>query len=106
MSWVKIENPSKELLDSLWDEAKKRADRPCHDCGVMPGEKHIEGCDTARCLTCGGQRLVCDCVTGYGDVWDGMWPGTRECYEKGYVCKWGKNGAPRFDFNQWAEERL
>jgi hypothetical protein len=85
MPWIPVENLSQELLDSMWDEAKKNASRVCHDCGVKPGEKHLENCDVARCLKCGGQRLSCDCEEGAGDVWDGLWPGTKECYEKGYV---------------------
>lgn len=111
MPWVPIINPSKELLDSLYAERLKNADQPCPDCGVKPGEKHRKNCDVARCLTCGGQRLSCDCKTdeGDGDIWDGLWPGTKECYEKGYVCKWVgpkpikgaySEGEPIFDFNR------
>jgi hypothetical protein len=32
----------------------------CRDCGVEPGNPHLNGCDTARCLWTGGQRLQCD----------------------------------------------
>lgn len=34
--------------------------KACHDCGVDPGQAHEDGCDTARCLVTGGQRLMCD----------------------------------------------
>ena len=34
---------------------------PCHDCAVMKGEFHVEGCDVERCAGCGGQRFNCDC---------------------------------------------
>lgn len=34
---------------------------PCHDCAVIKGEFHVEGCDVERCAGCGGQRFNCDC---------------------------------------------
>lgn len=36
-------------------------ERPCHDCGVIKGEFHVEGCDVERCAGCGEQRFNCDC---------------------------------------------
>jgi len=67
-----------EINERLWKEAKETADRHCPDCGVAPGENHLENCDVARCQHCGGQRFSCDSV----DTWDGLWPGVKECYEK------------------------
>ena len=34
---------------------------PCHDCGVIKGEIHVEGCDVERCAGCDAQRFGCDC---------------------------------------------
>ena len=99
--WIEVQNPSDEMLDKLWKEANDNIG-PCHDCGVEPGQKHLDGCDTARCLICGGQRLGCDCEEGYGDVWDGMWPGTEYCYKNKLVVKWGENGNLTFDYNREA----
>lgn len=41
--------------------------RPCHDCGVIKGELHVEGCDVERCPGCGGQRFNCECEPSNDD---------------------------------------
>lgn len=112
MPFVIVKNPSQELLDSLLKEDKKGAGRPCPDCGVAKGKKHSGGCDVARCLSCGGQRLSCDCKEPGEDIWDGLWPGTRECYDKKYVAEWVYDGVglPKhnyhtFDYNRLASEK-
>lgn len=33
----------------------------CPDCAAHPGQPHVDGCDVARCLWTGHQRLACDC---------------------------------------------
>lgn len=33
----------------------------CHDCGILPGEIHHEGCDVERCPFTAKQRIVCEC---------------------------------------------
>lgn len=43
----------------------------CHDCGVSPGDKHIEGCDIERCSTCNGQALSCVCDSPR-ETWTGI----------------------------------
>jgi hypothetical protein len=57
----------------------------CADCAVEPGQPHLEGCDVARCVWTGHQRLSCcsghDCGTDY---WTGDWPGDAECREFGW----------------------
>lgn len=33
----------------------------CHDCGVLPGEKHHDGCDVEGCPRTFKQRIACEC---------------------------------------------
>lgn len=69
---------------------------PCNDCATDHGQPHDGGCDVARCLWTGRQRLACsgrghDCGQ---DLWDGVWPGTAEAIEYGWyshlVPGWGR----------------
>ena len=62
----------------------------CHDCGVLPGYEHSDGCDVARCPECGIQRLQCE---EHEDstlpaIWTGIWPGEIECVEYDLWSKW------------------
>jgi hypothetical protein len=35
---------------------------PCHDCGVLPGQFHVEViCDMEECPRCHGQVIACEC---------------------------------------------
>jgi hypothetical protein len=37
-------------------------ERPCHDCAVVKGEYHVQGCDVERCPACDGQLWFgCEC---------------------------------------------
>jgi hypothetical protein len=80
----------------------------CGDCGVKPGMQHWGGCDVARCLWTGMQRLACkwfgldplltehDCGA---DVWTGEWPGDKECREFGWYSYWdGPNPTRGWDY--------
>lgn len=72
------------------------ADSRCPDCAVEPGTEHTDGCDVARCLETGLQRLSClqrwhDCGN---EVWSGTWPGEAECREYGLFAYLVPNGNP------------
>jgi hypothetical protein len=57
----------------------------CPDCSVRAGMAHLDGCDVARCMATGTQRLDhgrCRCAA---DVWTGAWPGDAECLEFGWT---------------------
>jgi len=92
-----------EICERLWKEEQGRSTKECHDCGAKPGEKHLDGCDVARCKSCGGQRLSCDCENPGEDVWTGVWPGIKECYEQKLICFDTCMGLDRwcFDLNVW-----
>lgn len=62
----------------------------CPDCGVFPGNKHLDGCDVERCPDCGGQIISCCCegdLTMPRLLWTGEWPGVAECREFGWYSK-------------------
>ena len=62
--------------------AEFRAKKMCPDCAVLPGFPHSEGCDVARCVSCGHQALGHDeCDEVWGAVWTGRWPGDEEVEE-------------------------
>lgn len=47
------------------DEVDWHADAaPCHDCGAIKGELHVDGCDVEQCPACGGQAFGCECIVG------------------------------------------
>ena len=76
--------------------------RPCGDCAALPGELHSDGCDVARCLATGGQRLSCgerhDCGN---QVWPGAWPGIAECEEYGWQAEYPEAAKARFREMGW-----
>lgn len=73
----------------------------CPDCHVQVGEPHAGGCDVARCLATGLQRLTCNvryidddhiviAESGHDcghDVWLGEMPGMAECRAYGFFCR-------------------
>ena len=58
----------------------------CPDCGVKPGEVHLDNCDVERCSQCGWQKLSCGIHSGCDGTkhdknfarWTGLWPGAAE----------------------------
>jgi hypothetical protein len=60
----------------------------CPDCGVECGWEHLEGCDVARCLTTGGQRLGCSEGECGRDIWSGEWPGVADAMRLGFWTRW------------------
>ena len=94
-----------KIVNQLWTEHNANAETKCHDCGVSPSEKHKHGCDVARCVNCGGQCLSCDCDEPSEDMWTGLWPGIKECYEQKLITKSEHgNGQWMFDLNTLATQ--
>ena len=88
-------------LDELMSIDKANANKKCPDCGVSPTENHKSGCDVARCQICKMQALSCDCEDVGNDVWDGLWPGTQECYDNRLLVH-GNDIGWSFDYNTLA----
>jgi hypothetical protein len=102
-----LKDPPQWLLDGLLKEEENlESSVKCHDCGATVGSKHLEGCDTARCLATGDQRLCCDCGNCGEDIWTGKWPGTDEAYKYGLVCFDDRDGKICFDYNRVREIQL
>ncbi len=93
--------------------------RDCPDCGVLPGVPHEAGCDVARCLRTGMQRIQCGMdiplFTSLGilhdwlpakpphpgedcgqDTWTGGWPGVADCIRLGWYSYWMPGSDPCF----------
>ena len=94
-----------KIAEELWKNEEKK--EHCHDCGVGIDETHLWGCDVSRCTKCGGQELSCGCHTEWNhDKWDGLWPGSNECYEQKLVCCWEDTKEWQWDLNELARRRI
>jgi len=88
----------RDIAEELYKERISEAKEACNDCGAEPGEPHLDGCDVARCEHCGGQALSCDCYDQGEDIWTGLWPGIKECYEQQLICR-GNFGKDEWTFD-------
>ena len=95
-----IDNICKDLLE------KEEIREHCPDCGVKVNEPHDEFCDVARCSICGGQRLSCGCEEESEDIWEGYWPGTKDCLEQQLICCWDDSKEWVADLNELARRRM
>lgn len=64
----------------------------CGDCAATPGSYHTLGCDTERCMDCGGQLISCDCngtslANEARELWTGVRPGVEQCHNLGWFAK-------------------
>lgn len=95
-----------KICEKLIKKERKNSKRVCPDCAVQVEQPHIDGCDVARCLRCGGQALSCKCKTAANDIWTGMWPGIQECYDKKLISRFGNKAEWGFDLNTEARLRI
>jgi hypothetical protein len=73
--------------------------KKCPDCGVEPGQTHSPGCDVERCSICKGQAISCGCTKKQkSQIWDGEWPGTQECIERGWYAVENQGRWPQAKF--------
>jgi len=42
--------------------------QPCHDCGALKGQYHVDGCDVEECPACHEQAIGCGCNLAEGEV--------------------------------------
>jgi len=78
--------------------------KKCHDCNVKIGQPHKEGCDVARCPSCGHQRLSCDCKVKGESVYTGkeLDPPSKEksskekCHERVHECEMNNKAYQRY----------
>jgi hypothetical protein len=95
-----------KIADGLWKNEVDHSVRKCPDCGVDVNKEHEFGCDIARCLICGGQHLGCGCKTNTTDVWSGIFPGIRECYNEKLICSYDGGKTWILDLNSYYSKKV
>jgi hypothetical protein len=92
--------------EELWQKEKLRSNRNCGDCGAKVGEAHLDYCDVPHCEACGVQKLQCECGDKESCVWDGFWPGIKECYQQKLIIFDSGRNEWCFDLNTYYRNNM
>src|SRR5689334_12652052 len=60
-------------------EKRQPTSSACPECGVMPGEPHLDDCSVQRCSICGSQWISCECPDH--ETSNSAWTGDVPAYQ-------------------------